>query len=535
MLTKNQKNVALPCMEPKRCFLINKAHDIRLSCNPAGNVSGSSDFNSWEQWHLAYEGHDLCIKSSTHGLYLQASPDKIVGAHHEAKDWEKWHIEQAPDGGCFLVSKTHGTKLACNESCKVFTTSPDCTSLDATWEFQDATGELCFMSSPVHDKRINCNIFGGLGLTDAWKGWEVWRFVETGDAGQVFITSWTHDEHFLSSSPDGKVSTTKNRDASNKWMVEKSPLGNGVELVSACHGTRLASDGHGLYMTDKTNEPSLVWQLEAAHRGAYFLSTPHHDRRVSCGPLNDGPIVLFSSKNYKGWEQWQLESTEDGLITLCSKKFGLYLGCNGSENLTTSSIAGDNEMWRLEPAPNGSVLLISSHHEMKLVCNKDGHLSTILAGGDDLDVSWQLVPHMPESTSGSQIRTRVVVGAATAACAVAMPFAVMAVIGAIGFTSTGIAGGSAAAAMMSAEAIAAGGGVVAGGTVATLQSIGAAGLGLVGTSAAVGSGAVVGGSISAAVAAGSGAFSPSSGAAPQETDSDELMTPNRSFCAWRSW
>uniref|UniRef100_G1QDS8 Interferon alpha inducible protein 27 like 1 n=1 Tax=Myotis lucifugus TaxID=59463 RepID=G1QDS8_MYOLU len=50
------------------------------------------------------------------------------------------------------------------------------------------------------------------------------------------------------------------------------------------------------------------------------------------------------------------------------------------------------------------------------------------------------------------------------------------VLGAMSFTSAGIAASSIAAKMMSAAAIANGGGVAAGGLVATLQSAGAAGL-----------------------------------------------------------
>lgn len=46
------------------------------------------------------------------------------------------------------------------------------------------------------------------------------------------------------------------------------------------------------------------------------------------------------------------------------------------------------------------------------------------------------------------------------------------VLGAVGFTSTGIAASSLAAKMMSAAAIANGGGVAAGSLVATLQSVG---------------------------------------------------------------
>eukprot|EP00569_Conticribra_weissflogii_P008957 CAMPEP_0171364384 /NCGR_PEP_ID=MMETSP0879-20121228/4014_1 /TAXON_ID=67004 /ORGANISM="Thalassiosira weissflogii, Strain CCMP1336" /LENGTH=138 /DNA_ID=CAMNT_0011871765 /DNA_START=41 /DNA_END=455 /DNA_ORIENTATION=+ len=83
------------------------------------------------------------------------------------------------------------------------------------------------------------------------------------------------------------------------------------------------------------------------------------------------------------------------------------------------------------------------------------------------------------------------IGAATVALSVAMPFAIMGIIGGMGFTAGGI---SAGAGMMSAEAIASGGGVAAGGTVAVLQSIGASGLGAAGFAGAMGAGGVIGAS-----------------------------------------
>uniref|UniRef100_A0A3Q1EXL7 Uncharacterized protein n=1 Tax=Acanthochromis polyacanthus TaxID=80966 RepID=A0A3Q1EXL7_9TELE len=68
-------------------------------------------------------------------------------------------------------------------------------------------------------------------------------------------------------------------------------------------------------------------------------------------------------------------------------------------------------------------------------------------------------------------------------------------VGAMGFTSSGIAAGSYAAGMMSSAAIANGGGVAAGSLVAVLQSAGtcAAGLSATANAAVAGVGAAVGG------------------------------------------
>jgi hypothetical protein len=155
---------------------------------------------------------------------------------------------------------------------------------------------------------------------------------------------------------------------------------------------------------------------------------------------------------------------------------------------------------------------------------------------------WKLVPCVPEvfrvphvSPANQDRNKLLIIGATAGLCAIAAPFAVVGLVGAMGFGTGGIVGGSMAAGMMSAEAIAAGGGVVAGGTVATLQSIGAAGLGMMGMTASMGTGAVVGGLTSTAatkVLSKSGRDS-SDGI---ENGAIVLENPmNRAFCAWKSW
>ncbi|XP_012371016.2 interferon alpha-inducible protein 27-like protein 2 isoform X3 [Octodon degus] len=73
----------------------------------------------------------------------------------------------------------------------------------------------------------------------------------------------------------------------------------------------------------------------------------------------------------------------------------------------------------------------------------------------------------------SSVKTQAAIGVVGGGLAVA---AVPMVLGALGFTTTGITGSSLAAKMMSITAIANGGGVPAGSLVSTLQSVGAAGL-----------------------------------------------------------
>ncbi|XP_054861717.1 interferon alpha-inducible protein 27-like protein 2A [Amphiprion ocellaris] len=84
--------------------------------------------------------------------------------------------------------------------------------------------------------------------------------------------------------------------------------------------------------------------------------------------------------------------------------------------------------------------------------------------------------------------TAVAIAAGAGGAVVSAPF----VLGAIGFTSAGIAAGSYAAGMMSTAAIANGGGVAAGSLVAILQSAGMAGLSGTATAAVASAGGTVG-------------------------------------------
>jgi Interferon-induced 6-16 family len=390
-------------------------------------------------------------------------------------------------------------------------------------------GELCFISSVTHDRRIQCNVSGRITMDRNWLGWEVWRLTEKGD-GNVFISSWTHSKHFLSSDAKGNVFTTKNQLGWEVWKIEKETK-EGVIIHSVQHNRRLCFDGKHLSTIDpRDRASSTAWNLEEANRKVFSISCVDFDKRIRCPKNEHEP--LRSTHNRQDWEKWEMTDVGEGRVVFRSKAHGLYLGVNDSGALQPSRQVSDRIYWRLEESSKGlSIISVKLNRRIRL--DESGNLGTVPIGGDDeKGTSWSLEPRLPMTISWPQIGVLVGGGLATLGLAMAAPFAIMGVVTSMGFTSAGIVGGSTAAGMMSAEAIAAGGGVVAGGTVATLQSIGAVGLGVVGTTAAVGGGAVVGSGVSAAVIAGSGVMKNNSTAGASEAS---LSYVNRPFCAWTSW
>ncbi len=135
---------------------------------------------------------------------------------------------------------------------------------------------------------------------------------------------------------------------------------------------------------------------------------------------------------------------------------------------------------------------------------------------------------MPHTISGGTIGKIIIASVVPIVFAVVTPFAVMRVIGAIGFEAEGISAGTIAAGMMSAEAIASGGGIITGGTVTTLQSIAAVGfLGAAGAGACVAAGAAVGRLASL------GVVLASSGLANGQDRVD--YAKHLPLCSWRMW
>jgi hypothetical protein len=414
----------------------------------------------------------------------------------------------------------------------------------------EAGGELCFLSLPCENKRLSCNENGGLSLSDNWKSWEVWRFIETGKDNRVLISSWVHRGYFLSCSPDGRVSTSKNQLGWEEWIVEKEPGRGGVLIKSAAHGLFMGKSGNKIFATNNVPAINFLWKPEAAHRSLYNMLSQLEDRQLTVNQDSPNKLQLCQNKGHS--EKWKIEIV-DGNLTLFSVTNNSYVGCdNVNGDISFSSDCGTGYYWKLQDGEDGYVYLVSSEKSWYLALFGKESVKTVqmpaTATGAYQTLKWKLVPCVPQVTAAitkkaSATKTDnqdwnklLIIGATAGLCAVAAPFAVMGVVGALGFGAQGIAAGSIAAGMMSAEAIAAGGGVVAGGTVATLQSIGAAGLGVWGTTAAVGTGAVAGGLTSvAATTILTKSGSDSSGNIKFGDTKLENSLTNRPFCAWETW
>ena len=265
-----------------------------------------------------------------------------------------------------------------------------------------------------------------------------------------------------------------------------------------------------------------AWHLEPAHGNQFFISSKSCDMRITSSI--DHP---FTHQNQKACEKWIIEPTAGtiGHFTVRSQEHGKYLGSSEDRKLIVSDC---QQHWIIFQSPHGGVFIESVEHGGRLSCDENGHTYTT-----DSKDGWEtycLEPIMPVTISAKKIWSLVGIGSLSIVSAVAAPFAVMGIIGAMGFGAGGIVGGSMAAGMMSAEAIAAGGGVIAGGAVATLQSIGAVGLGVAYTSAAVAAGAAAGAGLAGVVVV----TSLNLANAPEGIKSDDYAK-HLPLCSWRMW
>jgi hypothetical protein len=108
---------------------------------------------------------------------------------------------------------------------------------------QPEGNELCFLSHPQSDQRLQCSMYGELQMVSGWEGGEVWRFVRhSGNHHNIFrITSGTHKEKTLCANKQGKIGTTeKAEDHGTLWRITPHRRKHGLWIQSVEYGYCLA-------------------------------------------------------------------------------------------------------------------------------------------------------------------------------------------------------------------------------------------------------------------------------------------------------
>mmetsp|Transcript_17481 Transcript_17481/g.48272 ORF Transcript_17481/g.48272 Transcript_17481/m.48272 type:complete len:605 (+) Transcript_17481:234-2048(+) len=372
------------------------------------------------------------------------------------------------------------------------------------WTLKFTSGELCFISNPVVHCQLRCNTAGTLSMNNAMNGWEVFRFIEVGN-GDLYISSWTHYTKFLTSDSDGGVDTIdytcRALGHCERWRLDVPPGSNGVHIQNVASRRYLSvgrNANEALWTTTKPNDYAL-WHLDAAHSHTYYLTSlfasskkeveadeesteeeiaPEKPPASKYNQMWDNSGVVdmhvsssktgpFLTKNMRNWEEWKVEMTPDGDLTFFSVVHEKYLGCNSKGDVHTTTSKGAWSIWEKKVSPHGGVMFLSREHLRVLAVNEVTGTLFTTPGDEETSLchSWRLDPRLPRSVNGGKV-----IGVMGLAISIAMPFAVLGAMEAVGATITELAllGTSVEALAAAAAGAAIGAGLV--GTAAKLVS-----------------------------------------------------------------
>jgi hypothetical protein len=468
-----------PCIElPARVIFSSRRYNIQLSTADGLVCTTSSRTQAEEFFLLPFDEHDgkerFLIQSVKKRHYLTCGPDGSVAttpldasdSKEEKRDLTKWYMNQQKGGSITLTTDFHNDlslfeeneshplemHLACLEDGSICTTeesTEDPTNHNSIyWTAEFQTGELLYISSPKADKRIRCGLKGELSPSNNWQGWEVWRFLETGQEGHVRITSFCHHKKFLSSDSDGNVFTTEDREApETKWSIAKySSDGVTIQSVATCRNLRVFGDQ--LYTTLERNDAFGAWQLEAAHLQTYFLSTISGKR---IGSNARAPYLTMNPIKNRS-EQWTLEGQGNGIVTLYCVGRQIYLGSTKCGRLFVAPTVSHESMWRFTESSEGHTFTSEAHNRV-LSYNLCTTEPVNENDDDDATSKWQLKPVLPRQVNASKLQTLAVATTAAVATTVALPFVLGGAAAMLGIAEVGLAAEVITGGIVAAEAM----------------------------------------------------------------------------------
>ena len=199
-----------------------------------------------------------------------------------------------------------------------------------------------------------------------------------------------------------------------------------IAIISVAHPGRYLSvgrtEGEALHTTTRPNEFS-IWHLDAAH-DVYYLATTDPEQQQPKHYVSSNRRGPFMTKHRRDWEEWKMERSPTGDITLWCMKHEKYLGCNSSGDVHTTSSHGNWCLWDMEESQDGKGIYLRSKSHQRLLSFDGTKLCTV----EDQYTSketWRLEPRLPASLSGPKLAALGAAGVVGIAVTVAMPYAVL--------------------------------------------------------------------------------------------------------------
>ena len=462
--------------QPVRCFLTYQ--DKHLACNGKSacfmathdHQSRASATSKWKNEFAILpqpDGVSVLLQNTKTRQYLCSGSNGGVYASKTAcEDTEKWIMTKSSrsgdsrEGFCIRSLMSQRTLVCAGNVVHTVEDRDEKSNTFMLWTVDFTSGELCYLSLASTDKRrVRCDLFGNLSLSQKYQGWEAWRLSEAGD-GYVRISPWAHSELLLSSNDEGHVCTTEERGPCETWSLEKAPNGlDGVVIKSAQNGRVLRYDQqeglfHTIPGTSHLFDESCAWDLESLHRQTYYLVANDTGRKLEAarkGLGTSGLPVRFSS------DEWKIISSHDepGVVMLFSNARQQYLlsDTDGEVSLTDELPRDGSAKWAIEEREIGFVIL-SQTTKRVLVAPENGPICTVEAGTMVVgSTRWKLEPKIPRQVNKEKMQA---VGAAVAigvAGTVATPFLIGGAIGVLGVAHVGVAGEIAIGSIRAVEAL----------------------------------------------------------------------------------
>ena len=418
------------------------------------------------------DGSVLLQHTKTHLFLCSSKKGQVYVSGTRGENFEKWTMTEAPrdDNGSsgtsgfhYVLSSIGGSNrcLACSGNTVHTIRHEDCNTTDANntvWKIHFISGELGFLSMPLLNRRVRCNLVGGLSLSDNYQGWEAWRFTEVGD-GHVRISPWAHSELSLSSNDKGNVCTTEKRGCTEIWNVTRASNGlDGLIIQSVQTGRVLRYDQNkesfGTIPHDALHiNEFCVWDFESLHRQVYYLATADNAKRLEAAKRGLTTRRLPSRVQSEEWKIVKSNATGDVLLFSMARQQYLISNADGEASLVASPLKDGSELWNLEDQEDGLVIR-SKNTKRVLVAPKHGPISTVEPGTRIMgNARWKLEPRIPRQVNKDKLKA---VGGAVAVGiigTVATPFLIGGAIGALGIAQVGVAGQVAIGSVRAVEAV----------------------------------------------------------------------------------